>query len=223
LQSCTLNGLLKFSAEIDVSTANIMPSPWYTMTFIHILPNKLHLYFVCHGLLPHRLSVVVSVMSVSGTWRAQPSSWTGSLLANRSVVIFVTFYYRLRAKGAQPNTFKKCNRDGCTSVAIVSLLPGLVGGSARLLHVALLFLLFHRMNRTLLSITNHSMYCTWRKIRRLVLRNIARVPPSLHPSHTALLLRLRLVAGAIHSVTLFLPSDIVHTYLLHGAESFLRS
>jgi hypothetical protein len=27
LQSCTLNGLLKFSAEIDVSTANIMPSP----------------------------------------------------------------------------------------------------------------------------------------------------------------------------------------------------
>jgi hypothetical protein len=42
------------------------------------------------------------------------------------------------------------------------------------------------------SCCNHTNYCTWRKIRRLVLRNIAGVPLSLH---STLLFRLRLVVS----------------------------
>ena len=45
-------------------------------------------------------------------------------------------------------------------------------------------------------------HCTWLEIRRWVLRNIARVSPSLHSYHYALLLRLRLVVDTIHSVPL---------------------
>jgi len=48
-----------------------------------------------------------------------------------------------------------------------------------------------------------------KEIRRLLLRNIARVPSSLPSYHLTLLLRLRLVVGTLHNVPLFLPSDNV--------------
>jgi hypothetical protein len=43
----------------------------------------------------------------------------------------------------------------------------------------------------------HMTQCTLREIRRLLLRNIACVPPSLRSYHLILLLRLRLVVGRL--------------------------
>jgi len=88
--------------------------------------------------------------------------------------------------------------------------------------MALLFLLQHT-HHTLFSSSNHSTYCTWREIRRLLLRNIVRVPPSLHSNHTILLLRQRLVIGTIHIVPLLLPSDIVQIDLDQSCGLFLAS
>jgi hypothetical protein len=65
---------------------------------------------------------------------------------------------------------------------------------------------------TLLSSSIHSIYCTW-EIRRLLLRNTARVPLSLYSYRSTLLLRIRLVVGTIHSVPPLLPWDIVYTDL----------
>ena len=82
----------------------------------------------------------------------------------------------------------------------LAALPSLGGISVGRPRVARLFLHYHHSHRTLVSCYNHSTYCTWRKIRRLVLQNIGRVLPSLYSYHPALLLRLRLVVGTIHSV-----------------------
>jgi hypothetical protein len=64
-----------------------------------------------------------------------------------------------------------------------ALLP-LDGINACLPFVALLLLLLQHTHNTLVSSSSHSNYCTWRAIRRLLLRNIARVPLSLHSYHS---------------------------------------
>ena len=87
--------------------------------------------------------------------------------------------------------------------------------------MALLFLFLQHTHLTLVSSSNHSTYCTFREIRRLLLRNIVLVPPSLHSYHGTLLLRLRLVVGTIHIVPLLLPSDIFHIDLDQSCGLFL--
>ena len=108
----------------------------------------------------------------------------------------------------------------------------IVFGSLVLPYVA--FLSLHRINAclpqmallkhsnpTLVSSSHPSTYCTWREIRRLLLRNIVRIPLSLHSYHATLLLRLRLVVGTILSVHLLLTSDFVYTDLDQSCGLFL--
>ena len=85
------------------------------------------------------------------------------------------------------------------------------GNNAGLPRVALLFLLFQH---TLISTSFGFTYCTWREIRRYLLRNIASVPPSRHSYHTTILFRLRLVICSIHSVPLLMPLDMDKTYII---------
>jgi hypothetical protein len=73
-----------------------------------------------------------------------------------------------------------CVRSAC--------LPYIALLSTVLKHVALLFLLLQLSNNTVVSSPNNFSYYTWREMWRLLLRSIARVPPSFH---STLIRRLR--------------------------------